>query len=942
LDWYDSKPIGNRPVPDDFRTYQIERALEGFEQDANGHYYNGDNERVYVFRDPAELGDDSNGYVGEDIVMRTEQEIRDIWNADQGMGYFQKANPQLSVDDYINFVGALDEMYASGQLELNKHDDLYYAGHKGRGPNADAINSILQTEKERVAQHESEVFSTLMGAYGIQDSFVNDDGDVFKFNGSNYTKTHKVDDHLGVGDYVKMGAGVLMSVYAGPMIAGSLGSFMGPAMAKAASSAIISQATALMNGQGLSIGDALQSAALSYGGSKLGDMFASGGELSGTVSEITDKVTSTTDKLNEFLSTGNSIADAAIKAGGMSMLTSLVMTGEVDLESAGLAALMAGGAEGLGKLNSGLLNQGAEGIELEEVVVTAQKKGVEVADGLTKLENGLVINSAGEIMGTMDDLDLDGDGMLNANDLQNITTNNEYVPTSIGPNNSDGTGNTQNFQFNDKGELIASGENFKTTGRYYVNEHGTVFDAGQVTYVDGGDPTGQGRLLYRDQNGNEFWMEEVQYLPDGTFATTDEGRRVIVSSVYDSNTNTIHDASSAGVEQNQIIDGNKGSELTYGKNPNWQNHENYRGTIYGGHGSYGTEGELDVFYDPQTNTYYTITDQGDKTPVSMTKLPPEVKEEIEKPETNKQNNSDNSSSLNGNEGLTGDSGSTPSTPSSSDYTPQEITNTAQSSGLTTAAVIAALNAGATPEQIIEEEFNKKASNEKVTDKGEVDPSDGTGTPTQPAMNDQIEALIERGMTYEQAVANQNAAIKAGADANNDGMVTNAEWSAHTTGDADSKDTVTNGSNSTTGKDVADNTVVADGGDNVTNGTSEDGTGDEVVAGDKTGSDAVDDGTGAVDDVTTTGPGVTGTDNGPGDGPVEGPGGNGPGGNGPGGNGMMGMAGSGGGVPFEKFSQLDPYVWQRFQKRRNPLINTAPTPTQNRRSLLSGLWNEAMK
>jgi hypothetical protein len=58
--------------------------------------------------------------------------------------------------------------------------------------------------------------------------------------------------------------------------------------------------------------------------------------------------------------------------------------------------------------------------------------------------------------------------------------------------------------------------------------------------------------------------------------------------------------------------------------------------------------------------------------------------------------------------------------------------------------------------------------------------------------------------------------------------------------------------------------------------------------------------------------------------------------------MMGMAGSGGGVPFEKFSQLDPYVWQRFQKRRNPLINTAPTPTQNRRSLLSGLWNEAMK
>jgi hypothetical protein len=219
-----------------------------------------------------------------------------------------------------------------------------------------------------------------------------------------------------------------------------------------------------MNGQGLSIGDALQSAALSYGGSKLGDMFASGGELSGTVSEITDKVTSTTDKFKEFMTTGNSIADAAIKAGGMSMLTSLVMTGEVDVESAGLAALMAGGAEGLGKLNSGLLNQGAEGIELEEVVVTAQKKGTEVADGLTKLDNGMVINSSGDIMGTMDDLDLDGDGVLNANDLQNITTDNQFV--------SDKPPSEDPFR--------------KNGARVYLDSEGNVYTQDQIgNYVDG-------------------------------------------------------------------------------------------------------------------------------------------------------------------------------------------------------------------------------------------------------------------------------------------------------------------------------------------------------------------------------------------------------------------------------------------------------------------------
>ena len=152
LDWYDSTGFGDRNKPDDFRTYQIEQALAGLEQDANGHYYNGNGERVYVYRDSAELGDDSGGYVAANLVMRTEQEIRDAWNADQCMGYFQEANPHLSADDYIGFVGALDDLYASGQLELNKHDDLYFAGHKGRGPNADAINSILQTEKERVSQ----------------------------------------------------------------------------------------------------------------------------------------------------------------------------------------------------------------------------------------------------------------------------------------------------------------------------------------------------------------------------------------------------------------------------------------------------------------------------------------------------------------------------------------------------------------------------------------------------------------------------------------------------------------------------------------------------------------------------------------------------------------------------------------------------------------------
>ena len=440
LDFYEERGA-NRANPDDFNTYQEEQALEGLTQNEDGMYFNDEGQRVYVYRDSAELGDDSGGFKGENLVMRTEAEIREAWEADEGMGYFKEANPQMDVDTYMEFIAEKDSMYASGVFDINPHDDIYNTGHKGRGPNADAINAVLAEEKANVQAAEAEANATLNGKYGIQTTFQNEDGDTFEFNGATYTKTHKVDDHLGVGDYVKMGAGVLMSVYAAPLIAGSLGAVMGPAAAKAASAAIVSQANAFMNGQDLSIGDALKSAAMSYGGSKLGDMFSSGGELSGTVSEITDKVTSATDKFNELITTGNSIADAAIKAGGMSMLTSLVTTGEVDIESAGLAALMAGGAEGLGKLGTSLTEAGAtpeetdqymadlaESEEFQQAAIDADIKDPFLNPNYTTVGDGLMTNSAGEIfnyagdaLGTMNDLDLDGDGLLSGNDLQNIT-----------------------------------------------------------------------------------------------------------------------------------------------------------------------------------------------------------------------------------------------------------------------------------------------------------------------------------------------------------------------------------------------------------------------------------------------------------------------------------------------------------------------------------------
>ncbi len=92
LDWYDETGFGDRANPDDYNTYQIEQALQGLDQDENGHYYNGDGERVYVYRDSQELGDDTNGLSGANIVMRTEQEIRDAFEAESPLNAARLVN----------------------------------------------------------------------------------------------------------------------------------------------------------------------------------------------------------------------------------------------------------------------------------------------------------------------------------------------------------------------------------------------------------------------------------------------------------------------------------------------------------------------------------------------------------------------------------------------------------------------------------------------------------------------------------------------------------------------------------------------------------------------------------------------------------------------------------------------------------------------------------
>jgi hypothetical protein len=196
-----------------------------------------------------------------------------------------------------------------------------------------------------------------------------------------------------------------------------------------------------------------------------------------------------------------------------------------------------------------------------------------------------------------------------------------------------------------------------------------------------------------------------------------------------------------------------------------------------------------------------------------------------------------------------------------------------------------------------------ADTTKDSDDSEIEPTDGTGDPVPPTTNSRIEEMMATGATYEEAVANQNAAIQAGADANSDGMVTNEEWSLFSgnsaTGDSDSQDasdtTDQSGGNGTS-EDVTTGTGENDD-STVGSGTEDDNTGN---TGTGTTGDTGDVSQGTNPDGSVAGPGPN---NGPG---TEGPGGPGDGAGG-GGNGDGGGMMSGGGDYTPQWGELFAYT-----------------------------------
>ena len=965
-------------------------------------------EPVYFYTQGLELGDARGNYfdVNDGVVeqqgyWRTEAEIKEQWDADEGMGYFQQENPNLDFDTYMDFISESTALYNEGGA---------YAENAG-------------------------AYQALAGEYGIATSYQNDDGDVFEFNGSNFTKTSKVDDSVDVG-------GMIMSIAVSAMTAGALAgpitAMLGSAgitgtAATAATKAITSMVTQLATTGELDLKQALISAAMSYGGDKLGEAFASSAELDGAVGSITSKATETFDKMKGFIETGHSVADAAIKAGGMSLLTQVVSTGEVDLEQALMSAAIAGGTQGLMDLKTNVVEAGVaapeevdefmadldEFEEFQQEAMTADIKDpflnpnyTEVADGLMTNSAGEIFNYAGDAIGSMSDLDLDGDGVLNTEE-QSLT--NKAIDL-----NTDGSSEAaDDGKYYDRlGNVYDENPYTKDGARVYLDSDGNVYtqdqlggyvegsEYGDIHMIDGqevlleqgtmingrmmfdGDGDGRFDVVYNengrvvaqydselqdwvDHNGNTStsigkYMNDINPLTgasesgienpfemsreayeamtgeeyvddlfalkaspggsgtDGMLLALDDGEIAEMVARFEKHPYADPDTGDLlyGLEGLEHYLQDKDVGVNYSSEHGWRletgidTSDGIYGTMNDNHSVADFEGAPDTTKDSTIRTIADIkpnapinddpfTDPVEPEPVEPEEVIKEIEEKYTKEESNDpggEDGADNTQPIDTSGSNSNNSAnSTPNSASSS------------SSSVDAAALAAAYAAAGKPnphegtggplDPVANpvETSDLPANTTDDSDVSAIDPTDGLGDPVPPTTNSRIEEMMATGMTYEEAVANQNAAIQAGADANSDGMVTNEEWSLFSgnsaTGDSNNQD-ATDTTDLTGGNGTSDNVTTGTGTNNdstVGSGTEADNTG-STGTGTTGDTGDVSQGTNPTGSTIGTGP-TTGTTQGPG-GPGDGPG--------LGGNGDGGMM-SGGGDYTPQWGELFAYT-----------------------------------
>jgi len=244
----------------------------------DGNFYNEDGERLYFWAKPNELGDaedrENRREGAMDMAQRgsyygnyyTMDEIQEAWDADEGMGFFKAANPDLTWEQYQAFLTERQGMIQDGTMGngLVPYEDIANDyGALRDDPNAGYTGdaSLIGDNYMPLDELENPAYKDLLNKYGIQTKYMNDDGDIFVFNGSSYDKTFKTDDHIGFTDIMDGVVKGALGAAFGMGLTQILSGYMSAGLADSVSRFVVSQ---IQSGGGdIGVSDAL---GLAFGG----------------------------------------------------------------------------------------------------------------------------------------------------------------------------------------------------------------------------------------------------------------------------------------------------------------------------------------------------------------------------------------------------------------------------------------------------------------------------------------------------------------------------------------------------------------------------------------------------------------------------------------------------------------------------------------------------
>jgi hypothetical protein len=229
---------------------------------------------TFTFFEGKEKGDASPDFLynrGE-ATQITQEELEQYFNADSSGMLRQSFG---SFDNYLGYMTEREEMIQSGAYDVGNWNEawtdemtaetkLRTTGQEDfvRSPtDPEADPEFLITEQKNARQNayynwaNSEANKNLLEKYGVSSTIRNQDGDRFEFNGSSYVKTYKVDDHAGVGDYIKLGvalaaagplSGAVSGAFGGGMLAGAAGGVVSGAVGQLITTGEVSNSDQLL------------------------------------------------------------------------------------------------------------------------------------------------------------------------------------------------------------------------------------------------------------------------------------------------------------------------------------------------------------------------------------------------------------------------------------------------------------------------------------------------------------------------------------------------------------------------------------------------------------------------------------------------------------------------------------------------------------------------